>query len=136
VHRVRSVGLMAFQSALTACASVPPLPMPILGQPSDPAEPKDSAVPANECCGVHQSHQNCTGPRQAVPGELIGLQAITDALAEIIGFRSDNATTCRWLAVGVRGHRIAGRRLGRRWACTRSALVAWARESGAIGGEA
>ena len=55
----------------------------------------------------HTNH--CTGPRQAALGELIGLQAITDALADVIRFRPDNA---RWLAVGVRGHRIAGRRLG------------------------
>ena len=73
-------------------------------------------------------------PRQAAPAAyLVGLPAITAALAEIMGHRPDRATVGRWLAVGVRTHRIAGRRLGHRWATTHAALVEWARASGAIG---
>ncbi|MEZ5964538.1 MAG: hypothetical protein R3F56_11885 [Planctomycetota bacterium] len=70
-------------------------------------------------------------PRAAAPdAEFVGLQAIADALAEIIGLRPDNATVCRWPGRGIRGHRIVGRRIGRRWACTRSALIEWALTTG------
>ena len=72
-------------------------------------------------------------PRQAAADhEFLGLSAITIALAAILHYRPDRATVGRWLAVGVRGHRIAGRRIGHRWATTRAALTAWAIASGAI----
>ena len=61
-----------------------------------------------------------------------GLQQITSALAEVIGYRVDLTTTYRWMRHGIRGHRLAGRRVGRRWLCSKSAMEAFARASGAL----
>ena len=69
---------------------------------------------------------------QAAREEILGLSAITDVLGDVLRHRPDRATVARWLAVGVRGHRIAARRIGHRWATTRNALEAFARASGAL----
>lgn len=76
--------------------------------------------------------------RQAAPEpELSGLDSITSELVALLGVAVDRSTTGRWLERGVRGHRIRGRRVGKSWRTTRSALVEFARASGAIeGGDA
>ena len=73
-------------------------------------------------------------PRQAPPDlQLTGLSAIARALAALVGHPIDRSTVARWMAPrGIRGHRIAGRRVGNRWVTDRAALVAFARESGAL----
>lgn len=64
--------------------------------------------------------------------ELIGLDNITAAVRAAVGYDVDRATVGRWLARGVRGFRIEGRRIGQRWATTRAAIETWARASGAL----
>lgn len=72
-------------------------------------------------------------PHQAPPDpQLTGLTAIAHALAALVGHPIDRATVARWLARGIRGHRIVGRRVGNRWVTDRAALIAFARESGAL----
>ena len=72
-------------------------------------------------------------PRQAArTSEITGLSRITDELTAVLNYRVDRATVGRWFTIGVRDHKIAGRRVGNRWVTTHAALEAFARASGAL----
>ncbi len=74
--------------------------------------------------------------KQAAPDiEFDGLHNIASALGDLIGYPIDQSTAHRWLSRGIRGHRLIGRRVGRRWICSEASLKAFALASGAIAPE-
>lgn len=80
---------------------------------------------------THTTKTPRTRHQAAREPDLLGLDSITAVLSAEFGFLIDRTTTARWLARGINGARLRGRRIGKRWACDRGAIKAFLIASGA-----